>query len=44
MADQNTRQYLDKLKEAVFEILRGKIAPSVPLQGQLLLPGSSYVK
>jgi hypothetical protein len=34
MTDQNTPEYLDKLREAVFEVLRDKnAAPSVPLQG-----------
>lgn len=38
MTDHNTPEYLGKLKEAVFEILRDKnAAPSVPLQGQLPL-------
>jgi histone deacetylase 1/2 len=36
MTDYNTTQYLDKLRENVFEILRDKdAAPSVPLQGKL---------
>jgi histone deacetylase 1/2 len=35
MTDHNTPEYLDKLKEAVFEVLRDKnAAPSVPLQGE----------
>ena len=34
MTDHNTPEYLDKLREAVFEVLRDKnAAPSVPLQG-----------
>lgn len=33
MADHNTREYLDKVRESVFEMLRDKeAAPSVPLQ------------
>lgn len=33
MTDQNTPEYLQKVKEAVFEVLRDKnAAPSVPLQ------------
>jgi histone deacetylase 1/2 len=36
MTDHNTPKYLDKLKEAVFEMLRDKdAAPSVPLQCKL---------
>lgn len=36
MTDHNTPEYLEKLREAVFEVLRDKnAAPSVPLQGEL---------
>ena len=36
MTDHNTPEYLEKLKEAVFEVLRDKnAAPSAPLQGSL---------
>lgn len=39
MTDHNTPKYLDKLKEAVFEMLRDKdAAPSVPLQCKLSGP------
>lgn len=39
MTDHNTREYLAKLKEAVFEVLRDQnAAPSVPLQGALVSP------
>jgi hypothetical protein len=35
MTDQNTPEYLDKLREAVFEILRDQnAAPSVQMQGE----------
>lgn len=34
MTDQNTREYLDKLREGIFEVLRDKdAAPSVQMQG-----------
>jgi histone deacetylase 1/2 len=36
MTDHNTPKYLDKLREAVFELLRDRdAAPSAPLQGML---------
>jgi histone deacetylase 1/2 len=35
MTDHNTPEYLDKLREAVFEVLRDKnAAPSVQMQGE----------
>ena len=35
MSDHNTPEYLDKLRETVFEVLREHIgAPSVQMQGQ----------
>lgn len=34
MTDHNTPEYLDKIREAVFEILRGKeAAPGAQMQG-----------
>jgi hypothetical protein len=36
MTDHNTREYLDKLREAVFDVLRDEnAAPSVQMQGEL---------
>jgi len=40
MTDHNTPEYLAKVREAVFEVLRGKeAAPGVQIHGELLSAG-----
>ena len=44
MTDHNTPEYLDKLREAVFEVLRDKnAAPSVQIHGEGLPIGTVWI-